>query len=188
MASHGTGSWFPPEDGHSCWLVNENYQWVELSGPGLVRKGQLVPLEKKNGVYVLKMKFGQRAEEPTMLAPVQALTDEDSLEDVLHQALQEQVYDNHLQPYDPDDFEDAAPDNMEVEENIAAEQQQPMQVHHPPTPYTPTIAEREAHLLTAHAEFVPWCGDCVAGQGRDRAHYRQTTDPGIPIFFVDYGF
>ena len=107
MATLGTGSWFPPEDGQSYWLVNSNDEWLELPGPGLVREGQLVPLEKKNGVYVMKMRFGQHSDEPTVMAPLEAMQDEDSIEDLMHQARQQQAYDNILQPFDPEDFEDA---------------------------------------------------------------------------------
>eukprot|EP00969_Alexandrium_andersonii_P161052 7117444-Alexandrium_andersonii.AAC.1 len=47
MATLGTGSWFPPEDAQTYWLVDGDDEWLELLGPGLVRQGQLVPLEKK---------------------------------------------------------------------------------------------------------------------------------------------
>eukprot|EP00969_Alexandrium_andersonii_P319786 14127950-Alexandrium_andersonii.AAC.1 len=50
MATLGTGSWFPPEDGQSYWLAKGDDEWLEQPGPGLVHQGQLVPLEKKNGV------------------------------------------------------------------------------------------------------------------------------------------
>eukprot|EP00969_Alexandrium_andersonii_P248334 10973350-Alexandrium_andersonii.AAC.1 len=56
------------------------------------------------------------------MAPVQALRDEDSLGDLLHQAQQQQAYDNMLQPFDPEDFMDADPGIIEIEENVAAEQ------------------------------------------------------------------
>eukprot|EP00969_Alexandrium_andersonii_P118530 5241819-Alexandrium_andersonii.AAC.1 len=64
MATLGTGSWFPPEDGQTYWLVNGDDEWLELPGPGLVRQGQVVPLEKKNGVYFMKMRLGTQDDAP----------------------------------------------------------------------------------------------------------------------------
>eukprot|EP00972_Heterocapsa_arctica_P011608 1701011-Heterocapsa_arctica.AAC.1 len=42
--------------------------------------------------------------------------------------------------------------------------------------------------MLAHVPFAAWCGDCVAGRGRDSPHRKVEPHGGHPIVELDYVF
>ena len=57
-----------------------------------------------------------------------------------------------------------------IEEVVEAEMSHEVRAKVPPTPYTPSVAERKAHEAT-HCPFRAWCSHCVAGKALERRHY-----------------
>ena len=53
MSDHGIGTWMPPEGASNLWMVDENYNWVDLTEPCLIKDQKAVPITKDQGVYWL---------------------------------------------------------------------------------------------------------------------------------------
>eukprot|EP00971_Amphidinium_carterae_P185516 3683512-Amphidinium_carterae.1 len=156
-----------PACGHNLKVTDGDVE-VELSVPCIVRAGssQVVPLQRKNGVFVLPMRA---CAEDKVLA---ALGHDDAETDA-----------GVENPPDP-------PPGLAVAEvvrpNIHLGKRS---VNVVPEVPVPDEADVRHHLATGHAEYAPWCAACIGGRGREAKHSR--VDPSqrhIPHIHMDYGY
>eukprot|EP00971_Amphidinium_carterae_P153460 3042423-Amphidinium_carterae.1 len=165
-----------PAWGRSMELIDGETE-VELSVPCIIRadSSRVVPLQRKNGVFVLPMRASQGKAEDELLGAMNI--DEGT-------------------PDPPPGLATASTEGMAVGTAVAtAEVRRPTvqlgsrPVHIIPETAMPDEATVRHHLATGHAEYAPWCESCTGGRGREAKHSR--IDPSqrhTPHVYLDYGY